>query len=82
MNYKQGIKDKFSFSGEARKWKEMYDDVSTLFEYHMQLMINKVLAYITHQYDQSSRTLDFGCSAGIPIDRLLSLGYNARGINL
>jgi ubiquinone/menaquinone biosynthesis C-methylase UbiE len=48
----------------------------------MQLRINKVLEYITHHYDQSSRILDLGCGAGISIDRLLGLGYSVIGLDL
>ena len=82
MDYKDNVKNTFSFSREARDWSRLYDEPRDLFEVTMLLRRNFVLNYISRNFDNSKKILDLGCGTGVLIEKLLNNGMNVVGMDL
>lgn len=81
MEQKQYIKKRFSKSNEADLWKEMYQNPTSAFHYHMVLRRNHAFQKVSQQ-PTGNKILDLGCGAGPLLGPLNDSSFDVIGMDI
>ena len=81
MEWKDQVLHRFSKSGKADSWHDMYDKARTFQEHNFQIRRDFTVNYLTSHLGQDAKILDLGCGAGPILEKLHLHNFEPFGVD-